>query len=321
MPARRCPWFLVGALVLAARGAHAGGEDPGPGPQFRLADRLQHVGRTASAWILFREAESTARELRQTARERMAHDRAAALEPFLPKLVIVPRDAAETPGLTVERDGVDVGRDRWGEPVPVDPGSHVVEAHAPGKVGWTARVDVTTDGKIVTLAVPPLADLPVGDDGMAAPLAPSATAPATSTVRPMTGVAARMPGEGPETTVVASRGATQRAAGWFFVGAGIVGLGAGAYFGSQWLDSHDGANAHCRGDECDAVGAELRRDATTHERGAIVAGGMGVAAMAFGAILAATAPSTRVASGPTGRLTFVPIVDAHRGGFGVSGIW
>lgn len=318
MPARRWRWFLVGALVLAARGAHAGGEDPGP-PQFRLADRLLQEGRTASAWSLFREVESTARELRQIARERMAHDRAAALEPFLPKLVIVPRDAGEAPGLTVERDGVDVGRDRWGEPVPVDPGSHVVEAHAPGKVGWTTRVEVTTDGKIVTLTIPALADLPVGDDGMAAPLAPSAAEP--STVRPTTGVAAMMPGEAPETAFVASRGATQRAAGWFFVGAGIIGLGAGAYFGSQWLDSHSESNAHCRGDGCDAVGTQLRRDATTHERGAIVAGGMGVAAVVFGAILAATAPSTRVATGPTGRLTFVPIVDAHRGGFGVSGIW
>jgi hypothetical protein len=177
------------------------------------------------------------------------------------------------------------------------------------------------DGKIVTLAVPPLANLPVGDDGMAAPLAPPAAPAEPSTVRPMTGVAARMPGAAPETTVVASRGATQRAAGWFFVGAGILGLGAGAYFGSQWLGGHNQADAHCRGDACDAVGTQLRRDATTHERGAIVAGGMGVAAIVFGAILAATAPSPRVASGPTGRLTFAPTLDAHRGGFGVSGIW
>ena len=128
-----------------------------------------------------------------------------------------------------------------------------------------------------------------------------------------------MPGWASETSVVASRGATQRAAGWFFVGAGILGAAAGAYFGSQWL--HDRSDARCLGDECDTLEAQLRRDETTHERGMIVAGGTGVAAIVLGAVLAATAPSPRVVSGPTGRLTFVPIVDPHRGGFGVSGIW
>ena len=130
-----------------------------------------------------------------------------------------------------------------------------------------------------------------------------------------------MPGGAFETTFDSSRGATQRAAGWFFVGAGILGVGAGAYLGTQWNDSRGQAASHCRGDECDALGGQLRRDATTHERGMIVAGGTGVAAIVVGAILAATAPSPRVVSGPTGRLTFVPIVDPHRGGFGVSGIW
>jgi hypothetical protein len=316
--ARRCRWFLAGALVLAARGAHALGDDPGLATQFHRAERLQQAGRTASAWSLFREVESQARDLHQTARERMARDRAAALEPFLSKLVIVPRDAAGTPALTVERDGVDVGRERWGEPVPIDPGSHVVEAGAPSKLGWKTRVEVVTDGKIVTLDIPPLADLP--DPGGEAPPASSAPAGASAAhLEP--GVTSRMPAGAPEATGVASRGATQRAAGWFFVGAGIVGVSAGAYFGSQWLEGHNQSNSPCRGDACDPAGAQLRRSATAHEHGMIVAGGTGVAAIVFGAILAATAPSPRVASGPTGRLTFAPIVDAHRGGFGVSGIW
>src|SRR5215831_17646129 len=63
--------------------------DPGAGTQFHLADCWQHVGRVASAWALFREVESQAHARGETGRERVAHDRAAALEPFLPKLKIV----------------------------------------------------------------------------------------------------------------------------------------------------------------------------------------------------------------------------------------
>src|SRR5947209_5201907 len=59
--------------------------DPGLGTQFHLANCWQHIGRTASAWALFREIEAEARARSQVGRERVAHDRASALEPWLSK--------------------------------------------------------------------------------------------------------------------------------------------------------------------------------------------------------------------------------------------
>src|SRR5579859_2492392 len=125
--------------------------DNGLGTQFHLADCWQHVGRTASAWALFRDVESQAHALGQTARERVAHDRAAAIEPWLSKLVIAPRETVVSVGgrtpvanlsVAVRRDGVDVGREQWNVPIPVDPGVHVVALFAPTKAPWEKRVDV-----------------------------------------------------------------------------------------------------------------------------------------------------------------------------------
>src|SRR5579883_2794024 len=75
--------------------------DPGLGTQFHLADCWEHLGRTATAWALFREVESQARAQGEGSREKIAHDRAATLQPMLPRLVIDPDGAASTPGLAV----------------------------------------------------------------------------------------------------------------------------------------------------------------------------------------------------------------------------
>jgi hypothetical protein len=296
--------------------------DPGLGTQFHLADCLQHVGRTASAWSAFLEVESQARALQQTAREHVAHDRAAALEPFLSRLVVLPQ-AATTPGLTIRRDGVEVPHEQWGVPVPIDPGSHAVAAAAPGRRDWQIGVEVAMDGKVVTVGVPALVEVgSVATTAPPPPAPPSIPQPATATPVPAgKGVTSMMAAGASETPVVENRGGTQRAAGWFFVGAGVVSLGVGAYFTSQWIDHHNQSNAHCNRDQCDAVGTQLRHDATTLERGTIIAGGAGVASLVLGAILTATAPSPRLVSTPAAALTIVPIVDAHRGGLGLNGVW
>ena len=126
---------------------------------------------------------------------------------------------------------------------------------------------------------------------------------------------------GSSETVVENRGGVQRAFGWFFVGAGVVGLASGGYFGSQWLDYRNESDPHCLGDACDAAGAQLRSNATAQGRAAIIAGGGGALAMIVGAALVATAPGPHVVSTPAARVQVVPIVEAHRGGLGLQGAW
>src|SRR5258708_17552643 len=58
--------------------------DPGIGTQFQLASCYEHVGRIASAWTLFLDVASAARGMKQPEREKVARERAAALEGRIP---------------------------------------------------------------------------------------------------------------------------------------------------------------------------------------------------------------------------------------------
>src|SRR5687767_5825288 len=54
--------------------------DPGIGTLFQLANCHEKVGRTATAWAEFREVAASAKASGQGAREKVARERAAALE-------------------------------------------------------------------------------------------------------------------------------------------------------------------------------------------------------------------------------------------------
>src|SRR5689334_7903140 len=105
--------------------------DPGVGTQFNLADCLEHLGKTASAWVNFVDVMNTAKEAGQTARENAARARANALEPKVAKLTIIAVDPAGQ--MEIKRDGIVVEQGLWGTGIPVDTGEHVVSATAPGK--------------------------------------------------------------------------------------------------------------------------------------------------------------------------------------------
>src|SRR5882724_4994889 len=96
--------------------------DPGMGTSFNLADCLEHIGRTASAWARFLDVAETTKAAGQLERERTARARAAELEPLLSRLTIeIEKPAA---GLMVRRDGITIGEALWGVAVPLDPGVH-----------------------------------------------------------------------------------------------------------------------------------------------------------------------------------------------------
>jgi serine/threonine-protein kinase len=297
--------------------------DPGMGTEFHLADCWQHIGRTASAWAMFREVESQAHASGQAARERVAHDRATALEPFVSKIVITPQGAGEEPGLRIDRDGVAIDEPLWGTPVPVDPGPHVVHALAPRKVAWQTIVGVPPQGRVVTVDVPALLDETPPAVAVAPPPPPApAPVPAPApTPPPSPGAASMMPPSAPEEPVLENRGGFQRGVGWFFVGAGVVGLAAGAYFGVHWLDDEQAAVPHCVGDACDAYGLTRRDDAHTQARYTVITAGAGAGALLLGAILVGTAPSPRIVMKDVAGLQLVPIAGPGQGGLGIHGTW
>lgn len=249
----------------------------GIGTLLYLADCYEKSGRVASAWATFREAASKAAAAGQQDRARIANDRAGALEPKLSKLTI--RVGSEVPGLEVKRNGTAVGRDIWGAPVPVDPGSYSIEARAPGKTPWSTRYDVPAQPGTFELVVPALED---GPPGAAVPEAGGAGAAAGAGAGPVVAT---------EDTADPSRGDTQRLVGLVVGGLGIVGLGIGVGFTASAVSKDGEADDHCDGPVCrDAEGATLSEDARSAGNVATVALIAGAAAVAGGVVLYLTAP-------------------------------
>jgi hypothetical protein len=113
------------------------------GTELNLADCYAKIGRSASAWAAFREAQSIAAKNGDGARADVAKQQAADLEPKLDHVVI---QAPE--GTTVSLDEQAVDPLMLGRALPVDTGSHTIKAGA-----FSKTVEVTGEGQTVTVEV------------------------------------------------------------------------------------------------------------------------------------------------------------------------
>lgn len=288
--------------------------DYGIGTEFNLADCNEKVGKVATAWSGFLNVASAAHTANQKEREKVARERAKALEPRLPKLEVdVPATAPA--GIEVRRDGVALGNASWGVAVPVDPGSHKITATAPGKLPWQTRVDVV-EGKLAKVAVPNnLPDAP-------APVA--ATVPATTAPAAPAQTTQTMTTESFPEPIVENRGQAQRTVGWIVSGLGIASLGVGAGFGIDSLANHNAAKNHCTAaNVCDSTGLSDRRAAITAGNVATITSIAGAGALLGGVILVLTAPHnpSREKSTETGwnSIRFAPQVGSTGGGLSLQG--
>lgn len=131
--------------------------DPALGTLFRLADCYDRVGRTASAWALFAEAQARAKAAEQTARERMAAERVQNLELRLSKLSLSVGENASVAGLELRMNDVIVPSASWGLELPVDPGPVRLRLSAPGHRDWTDTITVEKGPSARKIVTPPLA--------------------------------------------------------------------------------------------------------------------------------------------------------------------
>lgn len=127
--------------------------DPGVGTQYHLANCWEQLGRTASAWSLFLEVAAASKAAGQPDREKVARERATALEPKLMRLAIQVAEGAPE-GVQVTRDGTAIGKAQWGTPVPMDPGKHAVAASLAGRPPYTTTVELTAPGSTETVTIP-----------------------------------------------------------------------------------------------------------------------------------------------------------------------
>jgi hypothetical protein len=145
--AAACPKFLASQEA-----------DPKTSTLLNLASCYEKNGQTASAWGAFREAEVRARKASRADWESSARKRAEALEAKLFRLSINVSEASRVNGLTVSRDGARLASGEWGVSIPVDPGTHVIEASAEGYKPWEMRIDVREP--TFTVDVPQLEHVP-----------------------------------------------------------------------------------------------------------------------------------------------------------------
>lgn len=276
--------------------------DYGIGTEFNLADCNERLGKIASAWSGFLSVASSAKAQNQPQREKIARDRAKALEPRLPKLTIdVPRELATISGFEVKRDGVPLGAAAYGTSVPVDPGAHRITASAPGYESWDSTLQ-TPEGKPIRVSVPQL--LKVSTEPVAS------VVPAAPPPREAPGPAFPDP--------VVEKSSTQRTLGYIAGGLGIAGLGVAAGFGIDSLQRRERSQDHCIGDVCDARGVDLRDQAIRSGNVATVASIAGGAAFLGGLVLVLTSPKS--GRKETGRTTVVPNVAMSGAGLSVQGL-
>jgi hypothetical protein len=258
------------------------------GTLLNLADCYEKSGKTASAWVRFTEGTMIAERAGQQERAEFARTHAAALVPRLSRLVITV--AGPPPdGLEVRRDGALVEAAAFGTAVPLDPGTHTIEARAPHKKAWSTSVDIELDA-----SKPRAFEIPALEaDGEA----PAKVEPPLSSTTP------------PPAGAESARGGTQRTWGIVLGGVGVASIGASLIGGLIANQKYDRSNQNggCVNDRCTSQGLDERSTASTI---AAVSTGLfigGALLVGTGIVLYVTAPSTSASLSPSAGSTALSV--------------
>jgi hypothetical protein len=218
--------------------------DPQLGTLLHLGECYAKAGKTAAAWVSFKDAVELAVQ-RNDPREKKIRDRLRQLETSMPKLVItVPPNAPSD--LEIRQDGEVVGHVVWGSPVPIDPGVHTISAKAYGRKPWIGNVQIAAAATTFEVKIPELVQEAPGAAApppapVAQPVVPVQAAQTPVSQPPPSQPPEAQPAPGPQpgaappppsadTTPQESSGSTQRILGWTSLGLGVVGLGVGTVF-------------------------------------------------------------------------------------------
>lgn len=244
--------------------------DPATGTLLALALCQEQQGKLATAWAAFADIEARSRLDGRADRERTAREHGSALRPRLSTVTVeVPKQAADTTGLTISIDGVPIGRGAWNSAIPVDGGDHVVEAAAPGRPPWKTSVTVKRERDSSRVAVVVLP-------------APADPAPVVAAPPPVPALVERAT----EPAAPASEGGvSRRTIGLVILGAGVVSLGASVFLGLDARSDYNAAVAPCTGGVCDPVPYGRVQDAQGQGNIATLLAIVGGAAAATGTAL------------------------------------
>jgi tetratricopeptide (TPR) repeat protein len=262
---------------------------PTSGTLLNIGNCYEKLGKLASAWGAFKQAEVSARNQGDMDREREAQRRAEAVAPQLAKLAIVVPPAVRVPGFVLKQDGEIVGEGAWGTALPVDVGQHTIEATAPGYKPFSTVVRIESNGAAASFEISTMDKAP--------PPPPPA-----------------------------STWSGQRTAGLVLGGAGVIGLAISAGFTGKMAGKNSDSKEHCLPSDpnkCDATGVALRNEAFSASyvaTGTAIAGG---ALITAGLIVFLTAPRRDAEKTERAalRLNAQPIMGPALAGLSINGVW
>jgi hypothetical protein len=252
-------------------------EEPSSGALLNLARCHGDAGMTATAWGEYLAAAHLARAQGRTQQATEAELRAEELAPRLLRLVV--ELERQSPGIVVTRNGERLALSELGVSTPVDPGSHVIRATAPGYSDWTTTVLLAQPGQLRRVTIPALALLPSSNAASAHP--PLLDAPKVPTAKKPSGQP-----HGKKTRDDTAERRAVPAGTWVAAGVGTATLVSTAVL--AWVAKSTWDDAHERG-FCDAAHACNRQglDETDEARrlGNLATGSAAVSVAAFASAL------------------------------------
>lgn len=228
--------------------------DPALGTLFYLAACHEKQGLTASAWSEFSSATAWAQRTNQPERVAFGRKHLAQLEPKLSTVVL---SADPVAGLELRVDDGLLSAAAIGTPLPVDPGSHTIEARAPGFRPWRTAIEVPPDAQKLTIAVPTLVAMSTTSQ-----IAPETKAPPASHRSDST---PRNAGTSAAPTLL-----------WTAAGVTAAGVVAGSVFGVLTFGMRDRANEQCPDNVCGPGGLANIDRAKTYATISTIAFGVGL---------------------------------------------
>jgi hypothetical protein len=124
-----------------------------------LATCRERLDQLATAWELFLDVERQTRsttDARTSQLHQIALDRAAQLEPRVPKLTIHVPAESQIEGLEILRDQETIPAEKWNRALPVDGGTYTLTARAPRVHDWSTRVTLASASDSKTIDIPDL---------------------------------------------------------------------------------------------------------------------------------------------------------------------
>jgi hypothetical protein len=292
--------------------------EPGGGTLLNVALCHERQGRTAAAWVEFTEAMGLARRDENALRVEFARSHIALLAPLLSRLAIQVPPGSDIPDLEVKCDGSSLARAAWGSPVPVDPGEHLIEAVAPGRLPWKQSILVGPNADSKTAVVPVLESAPIHVEPVRS--SPAASSPGGPVREPPSTAATGSSRLGSASDQGGGRPEGSAAPAWIALTLGFAAAGVGTYFGIRALSEKNDADRACPNNLCSTQGesenSQAIRFANYATAGiAVGAAGVGLATVLFMTRSGAARPAPDAKTAGQSAVPRVQIADADLSGW------